>query len=87
MYQEELLDDIEKGYLTFLPNVNECVSTRKSNEYEEGLDSQVKLEFYKTFGKEVDVKRYLLGVYDAGTRHLFKFRSGTHATEITIRIG
>jgi len=32
------------------------------------------------FGKEVEFKRdmYLHGVSDAGTRLLFKFRSGTH---------
>ena len=36
------------------------------------------LELYKTFGKEVEFKRYFCGVSDAGTRLLFKFRSGTH---------
>ena len=30
------------------------------------------------FGKRVEFKRYLHGVSDAGTRLLFKFRSGTH---------
>ena len=41
--------------------------------------SIVKLNFpciYRTFGKVVDFKKYLRG--DAGTRLLFKFRSGTH---------
>ena len=33
---------------------------------------------YKRFGKEVEFKRYLRGVGDAGTRLLFKFRLGTH---------
>ena len=33
---------------------------------------------FKRFGKEVEFKRYLRGVGDAGTRLLFKFRSGTH---------
>ena len=60
------------------PNVNECVSNRESKEYVEELNSKVKLELYKTFGKEVEFKRYLHGVSDAGTRLLFKFRSGTH---------
>ena len=32
---------------------------------------------YKRFGKEVEFKRYLHGVGDAGTRLLFK--SGTHS--------
>ena len=31
-----------------------------------------------TFGKVVEFKKYLRGVGDAGTRLLFKFRSGTH---------
>ena len=33
---------------------------------------------YKNFGKRVELKKYLHGVSDAGTRLLFKFRSGTH---------
>ena len=44
----------------FLLNVNECVSTRESDEYVEGLDSKVKLELYKTFGKEV---RFIRGTF------------------------
>ena len=39
---------------------------------------KVKLQLYKSFGKEVDFKTYLHGGSDAGTRLLFKFRSGTH---------
>ena len=49
-----------------------------NKEYVEGLNSKVKLELYKTFGKEVEFKRYLHGVNHAGTRLMFKFRSGTH---------
>ena len=45
---------------------------------EEGLNSKVKLSLYRTFGKIVKFKKYLRGVGDAGTRLLFKFRSGTH---------
>ena len=33
---------------------------------------------YKTFGKNIEYKDYLHGVSDAGTRLLFKFRSGKH---------
>ena len=81
LHKGELLDDIQKGQCPlslFLSNVNGCVSNRESKEYVEGLNSKVKLEVYKTFGKEVEFKRYLHGVSDAGTRLLFKFRSGTH---------
>ena len=35
------------------------------------MNSKVKLELYKTFGKEVEFKRYLHGVSDAGIRLLF----------------
>ena len=38
----------------------------------------MKLNWHSTFGKEVQFKKYLHGVNDAGTRLLFKFRSGTH---------
>ena len=44
----------------------------------EGLNTKVKLTFYKTFGKAIECKKYLHGVADAGSRLLFKFRSGTH---------
>ena len=55
-----------------------CKYTRESKEHVEGLNSKVKLQLYKTFGKEVDFKTYLHGVSDAGTRLLLKFRSGMH---------
>ena len=63
MDQGECLDDIKKRQCPsslFFPNVNECVSTRESNEYihvrmymyVESLNSNFKLKLYKTFGKE-----------------------------------
>ena len=53
----------------------EGIDERESSKFEEGLNSKVKLSLYRTFGKIVE---YLRGVGDAGTRLLFKFRSGTH---------
>ena len=47
----------------------------------EGLHSKVKLELHKTLGEEVELKMYLHGISDAGTRLLFKFRSGTHSLD------
>ena len=47
--QGEFLDDIKKERCPpslYLSNVNECVSTRESNEYVEGLNSKVKLDLY-----------------------------------------
>ena len=44
------------------------------------------LTTYKTFGKNVESKKYLHGVSDAGTRLLLKFRSGMHGlNEVGIR--
>ena len=77
----EFLDDLRKEQCPlslFLSNVNERVSNSASKKYLERLNSKVKLELYKTFDKEVEFKRYLHGVSDAGNRLLFKFRSGTH---------
>ena len=65
--------------------MNECVSTRESNEYVEGLNCKVKLELYKTFGKEVKIT--FIGISDARTRLLFKFRSGTHGVNEELGIG
>ena len=69
LHEEELFEDIKKGQCPsslFLSNVNECVSTRESKEHVEGLNSKVKLQLYKSFGKEVDFKTYLHWVSDAG---------------------
>ena len=78
-----MLDDIKKGQCPsslFLSNVYECGSTRESKEHVEGLNSKVKLQLYKSFGKELHFKTYMHGVSDAGTRLLFKFRSGMHGS-------
>ena len=63
---------------SFLACIEESISEREGKQFEEGLNSKVKLDMYIRFGKEVEFKRYLHGVGDAGTRLLFKFRSGTH---------
>ena len=76
----EWLEDIERGdssSASFLACVEECISGRESR-FEEGLNTKVKLDIYKRFGKSVEIKKYLHGVCDAGSRLLFKFRSGTH---------
>ena len=56
--------------------VEECISERESRKFEEGLNTKVKLDMYKRFG--TSVKKYLHGICDAGSRLLFKCRSGTH---------
>ena len=70
----EWLEDIRKRSC-FLRASGEGI---ESSKFEEGLNSKVKLSLYRTFGKIVEFKKYLRGVGDAGTRLLFKFRSGTH---------
>ena len=77
----EWLEDIRKGSCSlksFLGVAGEGIDERESGKFEEGLNSKVKLSLYRTFGKIVGFKKYLRGVGDAGTRLLFKFRSGTH---------
>ena len=81
IYKGEWLEDIERGdslSASFLACVEECISERESRRFEEGLNTKVKLYIYKRFGKSVEFKKYLHGVCDAGSRLLFKFRSGTH---------
>ena len=58
--------------------VEESIGEREREKFVEGLISKVKLTLYKCFGREVQFKKYLHGLSDAGTRLLFKFRSGTH---------
>ena len=77
----EWLEYIRKGSCSlksFLGVAGEGIDERESGKFEEGLNSKVKLSLYRTFGKIVEFKKYLRGVGDAGTRLLFKFRSGTH---------
>ena len=58
--------------------MEESIGERERKKFVKGLSSKVKLTLYKSFGKDVQFKKYLHGLSDAGTRLLFKFRSGTH---------
>ena len=54
----EWLEDIECGdssSASFLACVEECISERESR-FEEGLNTKVKLDIYKRFGKSVEFK-------------------------------
>ena len=66
-------------YVTLSPQCEAAFSERESRKFEEGLNTKVKLDIYKRFGKSVEFKKYLHGITicDAGSRRLFKFRSGT----------
>ena len=78
--KSEWLEDIKHGdssSASFMASVEECISERESRKFEEGLNTKVKLGMYKRFGKSVEFKKYLHGICDAGSRLLFKFRSGT----------
>ena len=61
-----------------MASVEECISERESRKFEEGLNTKAKLDMYKRFGKSVEFKKYLHGICDAGSRLLFKFRSGIY---------
>ena len=79
--KSEWLEDIKHGdssSASFMACVEECISERESRKFEEGLNTKVKLDMYKCFGKSIEFKKYLHGICDAGSRLLFKFRSGTH---------
>ena len=55
----EWLEDIERGYsssASFLACVEECISERESRRFEEGLNTKVKLDIYKRFGKSVELR-------------------------------
>ena len=80
--KSEWLEDIKHGdssSASFMASVEECISERESRKFEEGLNTKVKLDMYKGFGKSVEFKKYLHGICDAGSSLLFKFRSGTHS--------
>ena len=62
----------------FLERVDEALRCREYKDFNDGLNSKVKLSLYKSFCKEIEFKNYLQGVGDPGTRLLFKFRSGTN---------
>ena len=50
--------------------VEECISERESRKFEGGLNTKVKLDIYKWFGKSVEFTKYLHGICDAGSRFL-----------------
>ena len=62
----------------FLALVDESIKESNRCQFLKGLNNKTKLTIYITFGGEVKFKRYLSGLGYAGTRLLFKLRSGTH---------
>ena len=74
----ESLEDTERkdsSLATFMSCVEECISERECRKFEEGLNNKV---MYKTFDRNVEFKSTWQSTHDAGTRLLFKFRSGKH---------
>ena len=54
----EWLKDIERGdssSASFLACVEDCIRERESRRFEEGLNTKVKLDIYKRFGKSVEL--------------------------------
>ena len=63
--KSEWMEDIKHGDSSspsFMASVEECISERESRKYEEGLNTKVKLDMYKRFGKSVEFKKYLHGI-------------------------
>ena len=57
--KSEWLEDIKHGdcsSATFMACVEECISERENRKFEDGLNTKVKLDMYKRFGKSVEVK-------------------------------
>ena len=52
-----------KGFLSI---VGDSINEREIRQFEEGLNSKVKLLLYKTFNKVVEFKKYLHGKSDTG---------------------
>ena len=66
--KHEWVEDIKMGessLASFLACIEDSISEWEGKQFEEGLNSEVKLDMYKR--KEVEFKRYLHGVDDAGT--------------------
>ena len=64
----------------FLSVVGESIDERESRKFKEGMESKVKLLLYRPFCEAVEFKAYQHGTCDAGSRLMFKFRSGTHSS-------
>ena len=61
--KSEWLEDIKHGdssSASFMACVEECISERESRKFEEGLNTKVKLDMYKRFGKSVEFKKYYM---------------------------
>ena len=57
----EWREDIKHGdssSASFLACVKECISESESR-FEDGLNTKVKLDIYKQFGKSVEFKKYI----------------------------
>ena len=69
--KSEWLEDIKHGdssSASFMACVEECISKRESTKFEEGINTKVKLDMYKRFGKSVEFMKYLHGICDAGSK-------------------
>ena len=53
--------EIHSSSTTFLACVEDCISERKSRRFEEGLNTKVKLDICRWFGKSGEFKKRLHG--------------------------
>ena len=47
----------DSSSVSFMALVEECISERESRKFEDGLNTKVKLNMYKLFGKSVEFKK------------------------------
>ena len=65
--KSEWLEDIKHGdssSASFMACLEKCICERGSRWVEKGLNTKVRLDIYKQFGKSVKFKKYLHGVCD-----------------------
>ena len=61
--KSEWTEDIKHGgssSTSLMACVEECISERESRKFEEGLNTKVKLDVYKRFGKNVEFKKFYM---------------------------
>ena len=64
----EVIKHGDSSSASFMACVEECISERESRKFEEELNTKVKLDMYKRFGKCVEFNKYLHRKCDAGSR-------------------
>ena len=68
----------QRSFKEFINKLDELFRGKEYEQFMQGVSMKRKLALYKEFGENIEFKSYLHGIGDAGTRLLFKLRSGTN---------